>query len=837
MNLEGFGLEAGDWAAADRSFRGSALDQSGDISMPGLLPEQLYLACDAAALPFQTTAELAELPELIGQERAAEAVRFGAGIKHGGYNIFVMGPAGVGKRSMVSQYLEGKAAAESPPTDWCYLNNFAQSHRPRALRLPPGRGVELQKGLAQRVEYLRTAIPALFESEEYRAKAEAIQRSFSLLQDQALKELGDEAVKQQVVLIRTSGGFAFAPTRNDEVLAPQEYDKLPPPERQRISTTIAELQKKLEKILGRIPQWMKERGEQLKQLNRETMRAVVVHVLDELRARFAGLTEVLSHLDLVQQDMIENADDFRNDEESANLSGLSVVTRKSFHRYQVNVLVGNGAHAGAPIVSEDNPTYANLMGRVEHIAQLGTLVTDFTLIKPGALHRANGGYLLLDARKVLGQPFAWEALKRALQSREIRTESIGQMVSLVSTVSLEPEPMPLDVKIVLFGDRIFYYLLQQYDPDFSELFKVAADFEERIQRTPENQLLFARMLATVCGKDKLLPLDRSAVARAIEHSARLVGDAFRLSTHLRGMADLLQEADYWSRQAGLVVTSEMQVQQAIDAQIRRQERLRTSLQEAILRGTLMIDTCGAVLGQVNGISVLQQGDFAFAQPIRITATTRLGRGEMVDIEREVKLAGAIHSKGVLILSAYLAARYARNQPLSLAASLVFEQSYGTVEGDSASLAELCALLSHLAGVPVLQSMAVTGSVNQLGQVQAIGAVNEKIEGFFDVCAARGLDGRHGVLIPKSNLLHLMLRKDLVTAVASGKFHIHAVDHVDQAMALLTGLPAGVALPSGQYPSASINQRIAARVAELSRMGRASAKEGDHSKNKRLRPIS
>jgi len=785
-----------------------------------LEPRQLHQACDPAQFGFQTTAELEALSELIGQMRATEAVRFGTGIRREGYNIFVLGPAGVGKRSMVGQFLAKKAEAEPKSSDWCYLNNFSQPHKPQAIRLPSGKGAELQQHMAQLVDYLRAAIPALFESEEYRAKAEAIQDEFTKRQESALKELGDDAVKQQIVLLRTPGGFAFAPTRNQEVIAPDEYEKLPQEEKDRIRRVIAELQERLEKILSHIPQWMKERGEQVKQLNRETTRAVVTHVMDELHTRFSDLPEIRTYLDLVQQDMIENADDFRNEEESANLSGLTIVTRKSFHRYQVNVLVGNGKQAGAPIVSEDNPTYSNLIGRVEHIAQLGALVTDFTLIKPGALHRANGGYLLLDVRKVLLQPFAWDALKRALQAREIRIESLGQMYSLVSTVSLEPEPMPLDVKIILFGDRLFYYLLQQYDPDFSELFKVAADFEDRIERSAETHLLYARLIATLCIKEKLLPLDCSAVARVIEHSARLVGDAQRLSTHMRSIADLLQESDFWAREAGLAVTTASNVQQAIDAQIRRQDRLRTQLHEAILRDTLLIDTQGAVVGQINGLSVLELGDFAFAQPIRITATTRLGQGEMINIEREVKLSGAIHSKGVLILSSFLAARYARNQPLSLTASLVFEQSYGQVEGDSASLAELCVLLSNLANVPVLQSLAVTGSVNQLGQVQAIGAVNEKIEGFFDICAARGLTGQQGVLIPGANVKHLMLRRDVVAAAENGQFHIYAVDHVDQAMAILTGVPAGEAGADGQYPMESINRRVAARVAGLSALRKA-----------------
>ena len=795
-------------------------------------PQQLHHDCDPAQFGFETTAELEPLGELIGQVRAFDAVRFGAGIRHEGYNIFVLGPAGVGKRSMVSQLLSRQAASEPASADWCYVNNFAQPHKPLAMHLPSGRGTELQQQLAQRVAYLRTAIPALFEGEDYRAKAEAIQQAFTKRQEAAFKELADNAEQQQIVLLRTPSGFAFAPTRNQEVLAPDEYDKLPDDEKQRIAGAIAELQKQLEKILAHIPQWMKERGEQLKQLNRETTGAVVAQVMDELRNRFNDLPETSGYFDQLQQDMIENADDFRHEEETANLSGLTVVTRKTFHRYQVNVLVSNGEQAGAPIVSEDNPTYSNLIGRVEHIAQLGALVTDFTLIKPGALHRANGGYLLLDVRKVLLQPFAWDALKRALQTREIRIESLGQMYSLVSTVSLEPEPMPLNVKIVLFGDRLFYYLLQQYDPDFSELFKVAADFEDRIERSTETHQLFARLMATLCAKEKLLPLDRMAVARVIEHSARLVGDAERLSTHMRSVADLLQEADFWAREAGLAVTTQANVQQAIDAAIHRQDRLRAQLHEAILRDTLLIDTQGAVVGQINGLSVLQLGDFAFAQPTRITATTRLGTGEMVNIEREVKLSGAIHSKGVLILSSFLAARYARNQPLALSASLVFEQSYGQVDGDSASLAELCVLLSHLANVPLLQSLAVTGSVNQLGQVQAIGAVNEKIEGFFDICVARGLSGAQGVLIPQANVKHLMLRRDVVAAVGAGQFHVHAISHVDQAMSLLTGVPAGEAGAGGQYPPGSVNRRVAQRVTELGALRKAFSKPPEEKKKNR-----
>lgn len=753
-----------------------------------------------------------------------DAVRFGSGIRHEGYNLFVLGPSGMGKLSLVRQLLEEKAIQESKPADWCYINNFSQPHKPHVLKLPHGRGEELRLYMDKLINYLRGAVPALFESDEYRTKAKAIQREFSEQQEHALMELRADAEKQEIVLLQTPDGFAFSPVRGDEVISPDEYDKLPQEERERIEAAIAELQERLEKILSHLPQWRRERSERMRQLSREMMLSTVEHMLNELRTIYSDLPDVLRYFDAVQQDMVEHVDDFRKQEESVSVSGMTVTLHQTFHNYQINVLVSNNKESGAPIFSEDNPAYSNLVGRVEHIAQFGALVTDFTLIKPGALHRANGGYLLLDVRKVLMQPLAWEGLKRALQSREIRIESLGQMYGLISTVSLEPEPIPLDIKIVLFGDRLFYYLLQEYDPEFSELFKVAADFEEHIERNADTHLLYARLIATLARKEGLLPYDRYAVARVIEYSARLVGDGERLSMHMRSVADLLREADYWAREAGHVVVTVSDIQQALDAQIRRQDRVRDRLYEAILRDTLMIDTQGKVAGQVNGLAVIELGNFVFSQPTRITASSRLGKGELINIEREVKLSGAIHSKGILILSAFLAARYARNQPLALSASLVFEQSYGIVDGDSASLAELCALLSNLADVPIKQSLAVTGSVNQLGQAQAIGAVNEKIEGFFDICAARGLTGDQGVVIPAANIKHLMLRQNVIAAAEAGQFHIYAVDNVDQAINLLTGLPAGEADVNGAYPEGSLNQRVAVRLNELVRVSKSFAQK-------------
>ncbi|HEY0665230.1 MAG TPA: AAA family ATPase [Gallionella sp.] len=782
-----------------------------------LPPQQLHHPCDTAQFGFDTTAELEDLTEIIGQMRAMDAVRFGTGIRHDGYNLFVHGPSGLGKRSMVRQFLATRAVHEGEPDDWCYLNNFAMPHKPQALRLPPGRGPDLSQRMDQLVDYLRSAIPALFEGDEYHAKATAVHDEFAKRQEQVFKELSDDAEKQEIVLLRTPEGFAFAPTRNHEVIPPDEYEKLSDEEKKRVEEAIAGLQERLEKIMRQMPQWRRERHERIKQINRETTLSAVEHSMDELRQAYADQPEVLKYLDLVLQDIVDNVDDFRKQESSSTVGGMTFVTHQNFNRYKVNVLVTNGKKAGAPIVSEDNPNYSNLVGRVEHVSQLGALVTDFTLIKSGALHRANGGYLLLDITKVLTQPFAWEGLKRALQSREIHIESLGQIYSLISTVSLEPEPIPLNAKIILFGDRLFYYLLQAYDPEFGELFKVAADFEEHIPRTADTQMLYARLIATVTRKESLLPFDRSAVARVVERGARLVDDAEKLSTHMSSVADLLREADYWAREAGRKVVIADDVQRSIDTQIKRQDRLRDRMHEAILRDTLMISTHGEVTGQINGLSVLLLGNFAFAQPTRITATTRLGDGEMVNIEREVKLSGAIHSKGVMILSSFLAARYAKNQPLSFSASLVFEQSYGMVDGDSASMAELCVLLSNLADAPIRQSLAITGSVNQFGQSQAIGAVNEKIEGFFDICAARGLSGDQGVLIPAANVKHLMLRRDIVAAAEAGRFRIYAIESVDQAISILTGLPAGEANAKGIYPPGSINHRVAARLAELTKI--------------------
>ncbi|HSF30253.1 MAG TPA: AAA family ATPase [Candidatus Tectomicrobia bacterium] len=783
----------------------------------------LYQRCDPTQFSFETTAELADLTEMIGQTRAVEAVRFGVGIRRDGFNLFALGPEGTGKYTLVRHYLERQAATQSPPSDWCYVNNFAESYKPRVLRLPPGGGSTLRRAMERLVEELRTAIATIFESENYRTRRQEIEEEFRERQEKALTDIQRSAQERGLALIRTPMGLAFAPTRGGQVINPEDFQKLPPEQQERIQADVAMLQEELQKSLAQMPQWDREHRTKVKDLEQEIGTYAVAHLIEELRRKYADLPEVVEYLRCVQQDVMEHLDEFRGVTEAVPVSpGEGGPTRLPgsvgapfFRRYRVNVLVDHSGANGAPVIYEDHPTVQNLMGRVEHMAQMGALVTDFNLIKAGALHHANGGYLILEARKALLQPFTWEELKRALRSQEIRIEALGQMLSLVSTVSLEPEPIPLDVKVVLLGERLLYYMLAERDPDFGELFKVAADFEDQMDRTAENHLLYARMIATMVRQENLRPLDRQAVARVIEQSARLAGDAERLSTHVRSIADLLREADYWAGEVQHRIVTAADVQRAIDSQIHRSDRVRERIQEEIQRGTILIDTRGAQVGQVNGLSVFTLGQFPFGRPSRITARVRLGRGEVVDIEREVALGGPIHSKGVLILSGYLGARYALERPLSLSASLVFEQSYSGVEGDSASSAELYALLSALADLPIKQGLAVTGSVNQHGQVQAIGGVNEKIEGFFDICRAQGFTGAQGVLIPASNVKHLMLRRDIVDAATAEQFHIFAVETIDQGIELLTGVPAGERGDAGEFPAGSVNQLVEARLLALS----------------------
>ncbi|MGD8806879.1 MAG: ATP-binding protein [Chloroflexota bacterium] len=784
--------------------------------------------CDPDQFTFDTTADLEDLEEVIGQERAVDALHFGIGIQQKGYNLFALGPNGTGKYTSVYRSVSHQAQKEPVPPDWCYVFNFDQPDRPKALRLPAGQGTVLSQEMKRLVEELYVVIPAAFEGEEYQNQRQAIESEFQDKQESALDDIRKEAEKSEIALIRTPAGLAFAPLVDKEVIKPDEFMKLPEERRKQIESRIEELQQKLQSVIRQVPNWMREGRKRAQELNEEVTVFAITPLFEEIQAKFADLPDVLAYLEAVQADVVEHNRMFLDSggdgqtppgPTEANIAAAAA--KRSFaNRYQVNAIVDHGDSTGAPVIYEQNPTFSNLIGRLEHVAQMGALLTDFTLIKPGALHQANGGYLILDARKVLLQPFAWEGLKQALQSEEIRIESPGQAYSLITTVSLEPQPVPLDVKVILLGERMLYYLMHQHDPDFAELFKVAADFEDQMNRSEANNMAYARLVSTLARKESLRHFDRAAVSKVIERSARMIGDAERLSTHMQSVVDLLREADYWAAEAGADIVGREHVQTAIDAQIRRASRIKDRMQEAILRETILVDTSGEKVGQINGLSVLMLGNFAFGRPSRITARVRMGKGEVIDIERQVELGGPLHSKGVLILSSYLGSRYATNRPLSLSASLVFEQSYGGVDGDSASSAELYALLSALSEAPIKQSLAVTGSVNQHGQVQAIGGVNEKIEGFYDICYSRGLTGDQGVLIPAANVKHLMLRQDVVEAVADGNFHIYPIETVEQGIEVLTGKPAGEIDDEGVFPEDSINRLVVDRLEDMAETQRA-----------------
>ncbi len=783
-----------------------------------LAPEALYRTFDPAQLPFQTTAELEDGLEIIGQDRAIEAIRFGIGIRHQGYNLFALGPNGAGRQTTVNRFLQQRAAGEPTPDDWCYVYKFETPHKPRAHRLPPGRAVVFRDDMKKLAGELSTVLPATFAGEEYQLQKRAIEEELRGLQTEALDKLKEEAKGKDIALIQTPGGFAFAPLKEGgEVISPDEFMRLDQEAQKKIESEVSELQEALQRIMQQMPNLHRDMQARLRELNERMVTFTITPLIEELRQKYNELPGIVAHLDEVQKDIVQNFDAFLQSEEGNErqmigaVLGMATAERKvTPARYEVNVVIDNSEVKGAPVIFLDQPRYQNLVGRVEHLAQMGALVTDFTLIKPGALHEANGGYLLVDALKLLVEPFAWDGLKRALRKGEIIIESLGQVYSMISTVSLEPEPIPLDVKVVLIGERLLYYLLSSNDPEFNELFKVSADFADEMPRGPESALAYARVVAEVAQSEKLRPFEREAVARVIEHGSRLVEDAEKLATHMQSITDVLREADYWAGEAGRDSVTRADVQKALDTQVYRAARVQERIQESIQREQLLIDTTGAVVGQVNGLSVYSLGNHSFGRPSRITARVRMGKGDVVDIEREVDMGGPIHSKGVLILSGFLGARYAAEQPLSLSATLVFEQSYGGVDGDSASSAELYALMSALSGVPIRQSLAVTGSINQLGQIQPIGGVNEKIEGFFDVCRARGLTGDQGVLIPTANGQNLMLREDVVAAARAGQFHVFTVATVDEGIALLTGVPTGEAV-DGVYPPETINGRIMARL--------------------------
>jgi predicted ATP-dependent protease len=784
---------------------------------PNALRKQCALPAD-----FRPSTPEATLP-YIGQERAIDAIRFGIAMRKDGYNIYVLGPIGSNRHELVNSLVAAEAKARAVPPDWCYVNNFSNPERPKSLRFPAGQGRQFREDMRNLIAEMQLAIPAAFEGDDYRNQLRAIEEETKSKVEEQWKSLNDRAAEEGIGVLQTPTGYVLAPIIDGKVIDDKEFNKLPEEKRKEIETAIERLSEELQARVEMMPKLRKAHRERVKALDQEVTAHAVNVQLADLKERYRSLPRVAAYLDEVQENIIQNAQDFQPTE-TPSMPFLARDSEQLYSQYEVNLFVDNAEAEAAPVIYESNPSYPNIIGRVEHRSEMGALVTDFRLVRSGALLQANGGYLILDTRRVLGRPFVWEALKQALFARQVQIETPAESYGWVSTTTLKPEAIPLDARVILIGERWLYYLLCHYDIEFSSLFKVAADLDDDLERSEENVVQYAKLVIRAAEEKKLLPFSTGAIQRVIDERARQAEDSERLSMHMSSLEDLIEQADYWARHRGGGEVDPGDVAKAVSERRRRFSRLQSRIIDAIKRDTLLIDTSGECVGQVNGLSVTDLGEFRYGHPVRITATTRVGTGDVVDIEREVELGGAIHSKGMMILSSALSARYAPELPLSLQGSVVFEQSYGGVEGDSASVAELSALLSSLSRLPVRQNIAVTGSVNQLGRVQAVGGVNEKIEGFFDVCRERGLDGSHAVIIPQDNVKHLMLREDVVDAVRREEFRVFAVRHVDEAIAILTGVDAGARDEDGNFPDGSVNFLVENQLVDYATARKSFAKE-------------
>lgn len=780
-----------------------------------LTPKELRLRFDPKQLGINTIEDLEPLEGIIGQKRAVSALRFGLEIEKKGFNIYVAGPPGIGKMTAVQAFLEELASEKEKPSDWCYVNNFEDSYQPKVCRLPAGMGRQFQEDMDTLVDLLRQEIPKAFEGEDYGNKRDRIIKDFEKKRSEIQEEITGKASAVNFKIEVTPQGVMIVPLLGERPLNEKEIAALPEDARQDLQKRREEVENLLKDGMKRIRVMQRETQEHLQRLDRRVALFVVGDQIDDLIEKYDDYIDVTQYLQEVKSDIQENINTFRTDQstesEESSKKKPPWAEKMPFRKYQVNVAVDNSRQKGARVVIELNPNYSNLFGRIEKETQFGALYTDFLMIKAGALHMANGGYLVMPIEELLTSPLSWPSLKRAIQNEEVQIEEPTHLLGMQVVKSLRPQPVPLDVKIVLIGRPLLYYLLYQSDQDFPELFKIKADFDTRMENNEDNIKDFISFLCKLHKKENLKDLDGSAIAAVLEHAIRLSGDQTKLSTQFGALADLLRESHYWARQEETDKISRAHVSKALAEKVYRSNLIKVRIQEMIERGTLLIATEGEVVGQVNGLAVSMLGDYEFGRPSRITASVGPGRGGILDIEREIKLGGPIHSKGVMILSGYLTRQFARDYPLSVVARLVFEQSYEGIDGDSASSTELYALLSALSGLPLKQGIAVTGSVNQNGEVQAIGGVNEKIEGFYEVCLAKGLNGSEGVMIPQSNVANLMLREDVVEAVANGKFHIWSVATIAQGIELLTGHVAGERNADGAFPKDSVNYLVDQRL--------------------------
>ena len=789
------------------------------MAITKLTSDQLYRKCDPSKFDFNSTADLEERLSALGQDRAIHAVELGIHIKSRGYNLFCLGPEGTGKTSLVKRILEKEAKNRKTPDDWAYVYNFDEPYKPIAISFPAGQAAEFAKDVDELLEELSDSLPEIIESEEYKAALGIIRQKYKTKKEEYINVLQKKAKGKRVSLLHMQMGLVVAPMKDGEVLSPDAFEQLPEEEKKMIMDDLNAMQEEIENATQDLPRWEEKQKREITVLREKFVRSAVKDPIDALRKKYKSL-QPSRFLKQIQDNILNNIDDFvptDSDKQAAAasaeedplqllLSKMKQPEEDKFAKFKVNVIVKNVPDSGAPIITVDYPTQGNLVGKVERIQQYGALLTDFTLIKAGALHQANGGFLLLDARKVLEQPYAWDSLKRAIASKRVKIEAPSEETSF-TTISLDPEPIPLDIKVVLTGDFEIYELLSERDPDFRDFFKVEADFGMIMDRNAENEIEYAKLIGSLSKKKQLRSLNRQAVARVIEYASRLADDAGKLTAHISSIGDLLREADYWARVSNSKQIGKNHIDQAIEAQIYRSDRIKKAMLEEIDKGTILMDVKGERVGQINGLVVYDFSRYSFGKPARITTQVRIGKGDFMDIEREISMSGPIHTKGVLILKSLISNRFAKHSPLSLSASIVFEQSYGGVDGDSASSTEYYCLLSAISNIPIKQNIAVTGSINQFGEIQPIGGVNEKIEGFFDVCAHDGLTGKQGVIIPRTNVDNLMLRADIVQAVEEGRFTIYAIDTVDDGIEILTGVKAGKADNNGNYPKGTVNYLV------------------------------
>ncbi len=802
-----------------------------DLKNFELPASELRHSCDPAEFSFQTTADLSLRDEVIGQQRAVKAMEFGLSIPNHGYNIFVSGIPGTGRNSIAKSIVKHISVGRPVPDDWCLINNFKDTDQPRAVKLPPGKGREFHRDMEKFIELMMNEIPKVFESKEYEEQKTRISDDLEKAKEALFAETNRRALELAFQLSITRTGIVKTPLLKGRPLQPQDLDTLTPDQRQDIEEREKKVDAEIRDFLSKARQLDKEAHEKIHELNRRIAHFAMGHQLEDLKEKYRINPRIPEYLAEVEEDILNNLKEFLGQAPELPFP-LEGMDKASFlERYKVNVLVDNSETKGAPVVEEANPTYNNLVGRIERKARFGAFFTNFSMIKSGSVLQANGGYLVLNALDVLRNPFAWEGLKRIIKKNEVKIEDIAELYGF-TTGGIKPEPIPVSLKIIMLGSPWLYYLLYYYDEDFREIFKVKSDFDTQTADSRDEKMRYANFIGNAAKAEGLLPFSGPATAGVVDFAVRLAEKKGKLSLRFSDLTNLIRESSYWAAQAGSAVVQSEHVDKALEEKIFRSNLIEERIQELFTDGTLMVDVTGSVIAQVNGLSVYDIGDFSFGRPSRITARVYLGKAGVLDIEREAKLSGRIHSKGVLILSGYLAGKYAQDKPLSLSASLAFEQSYGEVEGDSASAAELIAIISGTADVPVKQHFAITGSINQKGEIQPIGGVNEKIEGFFAVCKGRGLTGDQGVVIPQLNVKNLMLKKDVVEAVKAGKFRIYAVKTVDEALEILMGLPAGERQADGTYPEGTLNFLVDKRLKEMSKKLKAEEKEKPEGKEKK-----